>query len=245
MEDVQIYALGNMTNSSSAMFERRRRILEEARKMIGEGGIEGFSIRELSKRAKVASRTLYNAFGSKDAIIANAIRSYFESFERKTSFSSDHGSFEGAFEHIVATTLRNCEVPNYVRAVAAIYFSPSLSANIREVLLVIGGYAWRPWLEALSVRRQMQQEVAFDDVLIDLSNIAFAKVHEWGLGTLTDEEFMNKSVEAQLLHLTGALRGAARIEVLDTYLRWRREPEFRGALLRDAAFRIEALERMD
>src|SRR3954453_14424586 len=59
---------------SVLMHERRQRILAETRRVIEEHGIENLSMRELCKRANVAQRTLYNAFGSKDLIVGLAIR---------------------------------------------------------------------------------------------------------------------------------------------------------------------------
>lgn len=46
---------------------RRQRIVAAARELMTE---EGLSMRPLAKRAKVASTTPYNLFGSKNAIVA-------------------------------------------------------------------------------------------------------------------------------------------------------------------------------
>ena len=69
MNDEELYSLGGMTNSSPAMFDRRRRILCAVRDLIRERGLDGFNIRELCRRAEVAQRTVYNAFGSKENTI--------------------------------------------------------------------------------------------------------------------------------------------------------------------------------
>src|ERR1700681_4578817 len=42
MSNIELLAIGKMVNSSEAMFDRRRRILREARKMISRGGLDGF-----------------------------------------------------------------------------------------------------------------------------------------------------------------------------------------------------------
>lgn len=241
MDDIDIYALGNMTNSSSAMFERRRRILDEARKMIGRDGLEGFSIRELCKRADVASRTLYNAFESKENVIALSIASYFESFERILQFDRQTPSFENALAHQITTTLRNQQIPSYLHAVSALYFSPSLPPRIRAVLLEIGGRAWKPWIDTLVLQRQLHKGVESGTLLIDLSNLLFAKVHEWGLGYLDDEAFQSRSVESVLIHLAGAMKGAAHASVRGACTRWQIDPGFRNDLLAAAAVRLEAI----
>lgn len=45
------------TYDSVTMAERRQRILYEVRKLVNEEGLEGFSMREISKRANVAPKT--------------------------------------------------------------------------------------------------------------------------------------------------------------------------------------------
>lgn len=241
MEDTEIFALGNMTNSSQAMFDRRRRILDEARKMIGREGLEGFNIRDLCERAGVASRTLYYAFDSKENIIALAIKGYFEAFDRKIGIGDGLSSFDGALAHQVTTTLRNQDIPNYLRAVAALYFSPSLHPDIRRVMLEIGTRSWRPWLQAVGLRRQLRRGVQVDRLLLDLSNLQFAKVHEWGLGELSDEAFLDRTLDAVLLLLLGGTKGAALKDVRGSYEQLHRSPQYKEELIVTARRRIAAL----
>jgi AcrR family transcriptional regulator len=243
MDDTEIFALGNMTNSSQAMFERRRRILDEARRMIGRGGLEAFNIRDLCEKAGVASRTLYYAFDSKENIIALAIKGYFEAFDSKIGIGESLSSFEGALAHQVTTTVRNQEIPNYLRAVAALYFSPSLHPDIRRVMLEIGTRSWRPWLQAVGLGRQLRRGVQVDRMLIDLSNLQFAKVHEWGLGELSDDAFLDRTLDAVLLLLLGATKGAALKDVRESYDQLQRSPGFKDSLIETAHTRIMALSK--
>lgn len=210
MDDVAIFALGSMINSSPAMFERRRRVLREARHMIGELRIDDFNMRELCRRADVSSRTIYNAFGSKEAVIALAINDYFEAFHRMMTFDRPRETFDGSIERFVATTLRNLQIPNYLHAVAALYFSPTLDPDIRAVLLGGGVRAWQPWLNELRIRRQIEKGVNLDALLIDLSDMQFAKVHQWGIGVIADEQLLDMTAMSVLTHLAGATRGPAR-----------------------------------
>lgn len=241
MDDIELYTLGNMTNSSRAMFARRRRILAEARKMIGEEGLEGFNIRVLCKRAGVASRTLYYAFESKENIIALAIKGYFEAFDRAMKPQFESASFAGALEYQVTTTLRNQAIPNYVRAVAALYFSPSLHPDIRKVLLDIGTCSWGPWLETIMLQRQIKKGVDLRGLLLDISNLQFAKVHEWGLGELDDDAFLDRTLDGVLLLLLGATRGVAQSDASAAFNRLKRSPEFRELLVRNAQARISII----
>src|SRR5947209_19459743 len=49
--------------------ERRERILRAARKLVAARGYDGLTMRELADAARVSVPTLYNLFGSKDAIL--------------------------------------------------------------------------------------------------------------------------------------------------------------------------------
>src|SRR5829696_4939979 len=49
--------------------ERRARIGKVARELVAERGYAGLTMRELAQKARVAVPTLYNLFGSKDAIL--------------------------------------------------------------------------------------------------------------------------------------------------------------------------------
>jgi AcrR family transcriptional regulator len=49
--------------------ERRERILKAARKLVAERGYDGLTMRDLARAARVSVPTLYNLFGSKDAIL--------------------------------------------------------------------------------------------------------------------------------------------------------------------------------
>jgi AcrR family transcriptional regulator len=49
--------------------ERRTRILAAARKLVAERGYDGLTMRDLASAARVSVPTLYNLFGSKDAIL--------------------------------------------------------------------------------------------------------------------------------------------------------------------------------
>ena len=49
--------------------ERRERILAAAKRLVGERGYDGLTMRDLARASKVSVPTLYNLFGSKDAIL--------------------------------------------------------------------------------------------------------------------------------------------------------------------------------
>src|SRR6266851_1962676 len=103
--------------SSRSIAERRRRILREARKLLAERGIEGFAVRELCRRAEVAQRTLYNAFQSKDRVIALAIREAYEEVNQRFRYRTSAETLEGFLDRLTSVHERNFRARNYTDAV--------------------------------------------------------------------------------------------------------------------------------
>jgi AcrR family transcriptional regulator len=210
VEDSRLYVVGRMTSSSPAMFARRRRILAEARRLLAEGRADGFSVRELCDKAGVVPTTLYNAFGSKENVIALAISEYFEDFLTSVSFTASPDTIEGAMEREMTTTLRNLQIPQYVRAVAALYFSSSSELPLREVLIDIGGRPYIRWLQRLRVERQLERRVDLARVEINLAAAAYSHVQEWRAGLLDDDGFIVARFDSVLSYLSGITCGQAR-----------------------------------
>ncbi|HEY6033695.1 MAG TPA: helix-turn-helix domain-containing protein, partial [Kofleriaceae bacterium] len=62
--------------------ERRERIIAAARTLVAERGYEGLTMRDLARAAKVSVPTLYNLFGSKDAILVSELEAMASSIAR-------------------------------------------------------------------------------------------------------------------------------------------------------------------
>lgn len=58
-----------MSLREAAKLRRRQRILQAARELIHEGGLEGLSMRRLARLAELSTRTLYNLYGAKEDIL--------------------------------------------------------------------------------------------------------------------------------------------------------------------------------
>lgn len=59
--------------------ERHERILETVRQCIAEQGVADLTIRDLAESCRVSVPTLYRRFGSKEQLLVEAIRSFFNS----------------------------------------------------------------------------------------------------------------------------------------------------------------------
>lgn len=208
MDDLDLYALGGMVNRSSAMFDRRRKILAEARALIGQDGGD-FSIRKLAENSGVSTRTIYNAFGNKDAVVSLAIGQYFDDFYRTMHFDEPLGTLEGAIERQIATTRRNLDIPKYVHALAELYFQPRLGDNVRSTLAELAARPYRDWLHRSALRRELVAGQGVERILVALAHLQYGTVCEWIAGGFGDRELVQRTVSAVLTHLTGAFRGTA------------------------------------
>ena len=53
---------------------KRNQVLRELRRQIGVTGLAGITMRDLALASGVATKTLYNLFGSKDALVAETVK---------------------------------------------------------------------------------------------------------------------------------------------------------------------------
>lgn len=213
MKDAELYVAGGMSSSSPAMFERRRRILSAARRLIELGHADGFSMRQLSDRAGVAMNTLYNAFGSKENIAALAMTQYFEDFHRAITFENAPDSLAGVIEREITITVRNLVIPQYVRAVTTLFFSATAGPHVRAALVAIGASTYMPWLEQVRSMRKLEACVDFGRIPANLSALLYAQVQEWRVSEIDDAEFLNCRIDGVLSYLGGITKGAVRQEL--------------------------------
>ena len=224
-EDMLIASMGVMARGSTAMFARRRRILDEARKMMAEGGAEAMAMRDLAERSGVSLRTLYNAFGSKEALIAAAVRQYYDKFLRALSVGRDLDDFDWVLTGVVATNLRNQQIRAYLSSVVGLYFSQSADPVIRSELRRMGAGFMTGWMEQACARRQLRRGTDVARAIGRIASLQYAVNQEWLSGHASDAEFMPAILEGVLTYLAGMARGAAlaRIEALLTDLQGPRE----------------------
>jgi AcrR family transcriptional regulator len=199
--------------ASPAILERRRRILAEARNLIAEHGLDGLNMEELCERAGVAKRTIYNAFQSKEQMIATAIHEYFEGYVERIPFTGEPGTLTRNVERLIWIAKRNLKIRNYIRAVMAIYFSPGVDRGIHEAMHEMGVRGHTEWIEGLARRRQLQPWVNPAQMPHHVVSVEYVTINNWSQGHVPDEDFIRHLLFCYLTFMAGATRGAARREV--------------------------------
>lgn len=215
--------------SSPLILERRTRLLREARRMIAEYGLEGFSVRKLCERAGVAQRTLYNAFQSKDRVIAIAIREAYDDVQHKLRHRTDPVSLEGVLDRTIAINRRNFPVRNYTKAITSIYFGPNTPRDVWETLREMSVGAFYPWLLMLADKGELQPWTPPQHLATAMANLQYSVIQDWCMGRLADDEYLPRLTEAMLLLIIGSVRGNTR-DAAERYLSTLKEtgkmPEF-------------------
>jgi AcrR family transcriptional regulator len=192
---------------SDNIYERRRRILREARKMISESGLAGFSVRELATRAGIAQKTLYNAFGSKDNVIALAIRQYMGDFNDRVAFVFDNLTLEGRLERLIKIHSRNIQVRAYTTAIMAVYNSPSADRAVREAIRNLSEVSFRSYAEVLDVQGAYAEGMNAERLIYLATTQVYAVLSDWCLKDLPDDQLVDRICETFLVLLLGSTTG--------------------------------------
>ncbi|WP_202842544.1 TetR/AcrR family transcriptional regulator [Luteimonas saliphila] len=207
-----------MIYSSPAIHARRRRILDETRKLIAERGLSGFSMDEICRRADVAKRTLYNAFQTKERMIAIAIHEYFDRYVSKIPYSAPSGSLQGTTERLVFVLQRNRQIRNYITAIMSVYFSPDADPAIWETMHSMAVKSNQEWIQSLKGKRQLQPWIDPDQLADDVVRIEYAIIFDWCRGHISDDEIVLHLLTGHLTCMAGATRGAARRQIEEKLL---------------------------
>jgi AcrR family transcriptional regulator len=199
---------------SALMHERRQRILEETRRVIEEQGIENLSMRELCKRADVAQRTLYNAFGNKDRIVGLAIRDiYLEQFERMR-FESPADTIEGVIDRLTRICTHFGRQKNYIKAVLDIYFSPDPHKEVTDMMRELSSGNVMPWLSRLQRLGQINPDLSLDEVAGDMTDLIFSIMRQWSIGEMGVTRMTDQAVRGFLVVAIGATTGKAQTHAM-------------------------------
>jgi TetR/AcrR family transcriptional regulator, cholesterol catabolism regulator len=200
---------------SSTIFERRRRIMHETRSMISESGYENFNVRELARRAGVAQRTLYNAFGSRENIIISAIYQYSDDFAEHAHYVNLGHTLLGRLERAIKVHSRNLQIRPYTTAVMAIYNSASSDRSIRHAISKMSDDSLRPFADHLLARRQLAADVTPQALCERITRFSYCTLSAWCLGEIADGDMVENICEAMFMVISVSTRGAVKREADD------------------------------
>jgi AcrR family transcriptional regulator len=218
---------------------RRQRIGAVARKLVAERGYDGLTMRELAQVARVAVPTLYNLFGSKDAILVAELEAHAREIAARlpaggaSYFARGMAAFETGMALIESA-------PDLYRAVMQMFLTSPETTPMRRrledgyIAMMAGNLAaakaggqLAEWAEPAIVARHM-------------FGLYMSSFLAWGIGELDLKGFRVAALSGMCHLLAGVARGAfardveAKLRTLPTRIQ-RKETTTRKKEVRRAA----------
>jgi len=196
---------------SGQMGERRRRMIAVAKEMIAESGGEGFTIRDLTRRAGVSVTVVYSAYGDKEGLLAAAIRDFYDNLplaRRRPATTLDR-----MLREIDAAARIILENRAYSRAVAQLYFSPTADDRIYRTIREIAVVTFLPWLESAGARGETAPGVPIEALTSTLANDRWGVIFDWARDRVPDDGLAKTMRTSFLVAAAGATIGDTRREV--------------------------------
>jgi AcrR family transcriptional regulator len=194
---------------------RRERIISVTRELIGELGIEAITMRDLARRCDVVVATLYNQFGSREAIIAAALHSDFEGrFEPLSQRTLALGPAEKLRERI-GEAARAIVGPmrDYTRSVMFFYFHHKPDSTLRAAIHDFVAADFMAIAREIETRGDLQPWVRVDTFADDLITQLYGLVMKWSQGYIPDRRLRSRLLQAATASFIGISRGRSREEL--------------------------------
>lgn len=195
--------------------ERGERILEATRELLAERGYAAVTVRELARRCGVSVPTLYNRFGGKDELIAQAVHSQ---FSRVLGSVEDRGEPIG-HQRLMALVDRVAEgvveLADYNRALLQAFSQVRETGAIHQDLAEELVSTIVVQLNEMRRRRELEEWVALDVLSAQIATACIAATMTWSAGVISDsglKPFMENSVG---LILVASTRGPSRDALLE------------------------------
>jgi AcrR family transcriptional regulator len=192
--------------------ERRDRILEAARTLVAERGYEGLTMRDLARAAKVSVPTLYNLFGSKDAILVTELEAMASSIARALPSSGDSflqrgmAAFDAGMKILEAS-------PAFFRAVIQMFLTSPETGDVRRRVELGFVAIMEANLRAAQAAGQLAEWAQPAIVARHMYTQQVAGFLAWGLGQVDFATFRAGTLSGCAHLLAGVARGAFAAEV--------------------------------
>lgn len=203
----------DLVYTSQRILDRRQRLMAVTRELVTEFGHDGFSIRELCKRAKVSIQTIYKAFDNKERLVAISIRQNFQQYAETAQYFYDPETIEGVIERLIVGDINIRSVREYGNAIVSIFFSQTADRDLRMAASYHIITTLRPWVEEFNRKGFISPGIASEDMISAIVYLVFSEALDWSRGNLDDESFLFNKLECLLVYANGATRGAGQKKV--------------------------------
>jgi TetR/AcrR family transcriptional repressor of uid operon len=174
------------------MRDRRQRILSEVRKLLMESPVDGFTMRDIGRRAGVAHRTLYNMFGSKEDVIVNAIEEHFLDVLAEAPPPMSPDLLPAALRHIEIRSHQVLGLKAYAVAILNAYFSPTIDHRMHDSLLRLSRIPWDFWIDQAQAARLIRPISSSERELTMslMTNAAYSNISDLLSGRVSSEQYV-------------------------------------------------------
>lgn len=161
-----------MTNAKPTRGEEKRRaILDAARRAFRENGVQATSMDALATMAQVSKRTVYNHFKSKEALVAHLIAALWQGSMQQINVRYDaHAPLDAQLRDVVEAEIEVICNPEYLElariALGHFFYHPDALKDAMEVMAAQETAVSR-WLNAVrgdARLREFDQVVASDQL---------------------------------------------------------------------------------
>ena len=189
--------------------ERKRRILDVARKLIAEKGYDGVTMRELADLSLVSVPTLYNLFGGKNELLFAAVESYFADLLGNTALAN---AGDGLDRILFLTKMLGKETPRHAqhaRSLMGFFGNISDAGGIHELVAHQLTAQLRDALDEMQQKRQLAAWVEAAPLAERLASQLSITMFEWARQQLTDDGLLGAMLYGTSVTLLGLARGKA------------------------------------
>lgn len=195
-----------MTDGQSARMER---ILDATKKLIGDVGIDKLTMRDIARISQVAERTLYNRFGTKDALVAVAVMSYFEkSIRLSPAHRPATASLDRVFQGIDIVTKEVLGAQSFTHGLMSAYFHVDGSTAMPHALVEVINDYWLPILDGMRHEKSLRPWVSVPLLGNELTGTMLRVVLKFAQRAFPGKELGTRLRFSLLSILLGASRGA-------------------------------------
>ena len=194
--------------------ERRARIQKAARDLVAERGYDGLTMRDLAQAARVSVPTLYNLFGSKDAILVAELEAMVETIRTRVPALPPDASFFARGFATFDTGMRLIEdSPEFFRAVTRMFLTSPDSAPLRQRADTVSAAVMRDTLASAQRAGEIHAWVDLDTVTMHAMALYNSWYLRWALGEIDLPAFRAMASSGMLHLLLGVACGKYADEV--------------------------------
>jgi AcrR family transcriptional regulator len=188
---------------------RRQHIIATTRELIAELGIEGITMRDLAARCNVAVATLYNQFGSREDVIASALKTDFEG--RFLPLSQDLTPAQ-KLEARISKSARDVMGPmrDYTRSVMYFYFHYKPESTMRAMIHDFIAADFTDITRDIKARGDLQDWAPINTFSDDLITQLYSLTSKWSQGHIPDRRLKSRLLLAATASYIGVSRGKTR-----------------------------------